>query len=131
VLTLSARPRDSVAIAMLEPGAAERGGGRLGRGAASLEFGGDLGGTRTRGLLRFGRRTQRSNNPLGSQRLLLLLALLSAVLAARAAAHVRRSREPFRGRLRRSWTGLGYQRPPNWIMYGLARVGILRPCWNE
>jgi hypothetical protein len=65
VLTLSSLPRDSVAIAMLEPGAAERGGGRLGRGAASLEFGGDLGGTRTRGLLRFGRRTQRSNNPWG------------------------------------------------------------------
>jgi hypothetical protein len=43
VLTLSSLPRDSVAIAMLEPGAAERGGGRLGRGAASLEFGGDLG----------------------------------------------------------------------------------------
>jgi hypothetical protein len=43
VLTLSSLPLDSVAITMLEPGAAERGGGRWGRGAASLEFGSDLG----------------------------------------------------------------------------------------
>jgi hypothetical protein len=43
VLTLSSLPRDSVAIAMLEPGAAKRGGGRWRRGAASLEYGGDLG----------------------------------------------------------------------------------------